>query len=387
MDELKHISQETLGRIAAVPITDVASALGLEWTARYGGTALCRCFVHDDRHPSMRLYAKDNHYHCYACGAHGDNVRMVMEVSHTSWLEACRWLMDRFGIWQTDEPRWARPGRSSKLQVVRREPVVRTDYLDPELPVRLSGTDNDLCMALVQTGILSAEELRVVAERFRLGSSPEHSVIYWQIDDEGRVHEGKVMAYGADCHRSHSRPPYSMSWWLKRQGRLSADFSYGHCLFGLHQLQGFRGASASSRSAVMPVVAIVESEKTAVICSALTTCGECDVVSPTPTVVDDESDAPKASGASRRPLVWMATGGLSMLSAKALAPLRGCRVVLFPDTDVSGDTFGLWRERAKEASRAMGQPLVVSDLLERCASAEQKARKIDIADFIIEGSS
>lgn len=378
MDELKHISQETLGRIAAVSITDVASALGLEWTTRYGGTALCRCFVHDDRHPSMRLYTKDNHYHCYACGAHGDNIRMVMEATHRSWPEACRWLMDRFGIWQAEEPRWAQRRRSGKLQVVRREPVARTDYLDPELPARLSGTDNDLCMALVQTGILTEEELRLVAERFRLGSSPEHSVIYWQIDDEGRVHEGKVMAYGADCHRSHSRPPYSMSWLLKRQGRLSADWRYGHCLFGLHQLQGVRAASASSRSTGMPVVAIVESEKTAVICSALTR----DVAGVT---LYGERGASQAPLTSPPPLVWMATGGLSMLSARALEPLRGCRVILFPDTDVSGETYRLWRERAKEASRSLGESLFVSDILERCASAEQKARKIDIADYIIEG--
>ncbi len=377
---MRHISQETLGRIAGVSITDVASALGLEWTSRYGGPALCRCFVHDDRHPSMRLYTKDNHYHCYACGAHGDNIRMVMEATHRSWPEACQWLMDRFGIWQPDEPRPTFRPRSRKLQVVQRQPAVRTDYLATDLPRRLQGTDNDLCTALVQTGILSAEETRLAAERFLLGSSPEHSVIYWQIDDEGRVHEGKVMAYGADCHRSRSRHPYSMSWYLKRQGQLSADWCYGHCLFGLHQLQGLRAAGCRSWSPsapAMPTVAIVESEKTAVICSAKTLNGQRPVIS-------FGGEVSHSSEVSPARVLWMATGGLSMLSARALAPLRGCRVILFPDTDAEGSTYRLWCERASEASRALGQPLMVSDLLERRASATQKARKIDIADYIVE---
>ena len=45
-----------------------------EAAARYGvevnrhGKALCP--FHNDRHPS--LFVDDDHYHCYACGEHGD---------------------------------------------------------------------------------------------------------------------------------------------------------------------------------------------------------------------------------------------------------------------------------------------------------------------------
>ena len=369
---MTHLSPETLRRIAAIAITEVATALGIEWSQRYGGTCLCRCFAHDDTHPSMRLYTTDNHYHCYACGAHGDNIGMVMQATHVSWREACEWLMDRFGIIQYDTPPSAlRPSRR-RLQAVRpapAAPAAPAGYLDPQLPDRLRGTDNDLCMALVETGILTAEQMRQMADLYCLGTSPEHGVIFWQTDDQGRVHDGKVMMYQADCHRSHLRHPYSFSSYLKSRQALPADWTYSHCLFGLHQLSAYRAAdgSWSLPPEQRPIVAIVESEKTAVICSAL--------VRPSgPASGSQDMQAPS--------VLWMATGGLSMLSARSLAPLRGCRVILYPDTDPDGTTYRLWCERAREASRALALPLMVSDLLERCASAAQKARKIDLADFL-----
>ena len=100
-------------------------------------------------------------------------------------------------------------------------------------------------------------------------------------------------------------------------------------------------------------VAIVEAEKTAVIMSEV------------------------------YPLyVWMAAGGLSALSAEKLRPLRDHKVILFPDTDPDGTTYTRWKAIAEEASRHTLYPVYVSPLLERHASPEQKAAKIDIVDFL-----
>jgi len=79
--------------------------------------------------------------------------------------------------------------------------------------------------------------------------------------------------------------------------------------------------------------------------------------------------------------LWLATGGLNELSTIKLFPLRHYRVVLFPDTDEHHQAYSLWYETAQKARRDLGVHCFVSPILERRATAEQKARKIDLVDL------
>ena len=79
----------------------------------------------------------------------------------------------------------------------------------------------------------------------------------------------------------------------------------------------------------------------------------------------------------------MATGGLSELSPDKLFPLRGRRIILFPDTDPDGTAYRTWYEVARKAQWLLGHPVTVSPLLEQRASPAQKAAKIDLADFLL----
>ena len=63
------------------------------------GKALCP--FHNDRHPS--LFVADDHYHCYACGEHGDVIDFVAKLYGLSLYEAAKKLAYDFGI-QTDKP-------------------------------------------------------------------------------------------------------------------------------------------------------------------------------------------------------------------------------------------------------------------------------------------
>ena len=155
------------------------------------------------------------------------------------------------------------------------------------------------------------------------------------------------MPYQADGHRSKTRKPVTVSYFLKREHQLSESWRAPVCLFGLHQLH---------KEPFKPI-AVVESEKTAILCSEL---------------LADEH------------FVWMATGGASNLSLPLLEPLRGRRIILFPDTDSDGTTYRSWAQRASEAAKAMGHPVTVSNLLERYASSEERKRKIDLADFLLD---
>ena len=74
--------------------------------------------------------------------------------------------------------------------------------------------------------------------------------------------------------------------------------------------------------------------------------------------------------------VWLATGGKSQLREEKLRVLTGRTVLLFPDADA----YAEWKERADDMTFCK---VMVSDLIEKNATPEQKAAHIDIADWII----
>ena len=59
------------------------------------------CPFHNDRHPSMLV--ADDHYHCFACGEHGDVIDFVAKLCGLSPYDAAKKLAYDFGI-QTDKP-------------------------------------------------------------------------------------------------------------------------------------------------------------------------------------------------------------------------------------------------------------------------------------------
>ena len=77
-----------------------------EAVARYGvevnrhGKALCP--FHNDRHPS--LFVDDDHYHCYACGEHGDVIDFTAKLYGLSMHDAAKKLAYDFGVTQDKLP-------------------------------------------------------------------------------------------------------------------------------------------------------------------------------------------------------------------------------------------------------------------------------------------
>ena len=59
------------------------------------------CPVHNDRHPS--LYVADDHYYCFACGAHGDVIDFVSKLFQLSLYDAARKLAADFHL-SPDKP-------------------------------------------------------------------------------------------------------------------------------------------------------------------------------------------------------------------------------------------------------------------------------------------
>lgn len=77
-----------------------------EAAARYGvevnrhGKALCP--FHNDRHPS--LFVDDDHYHCYACGEHGDVIDFTAKLFGLKLYEAAQKLAYDYSITQDNPP-------------------------------------------------------------------------------------------------------------------------------------------------------------------------------------------------------------------------------------------------------------------------------------------
>lgn len=190
-------------------------------------------------------------------------------------------------------------------------------------------------------GSKAKEVLERLLEDYRLGATRDGAVIFWQIDRANRVRTGKVMQYNPeDGHRIKGGQASAVDWVhsiLKRQRALPEEWQLSQCLFGEHLLNSNPGK----------VAVLVESEKSAVIGSAI------------------------FPG-----YVWLATGGKSQMKEEKLRVLAGRTVLLFPDAD----GYAEWKQRAGSMTFCKA---VVSDIIEKNATPEQKAAHIDIADWII----
>ena len=76
----------------AVSTVEAAEHYGVEINRH--GKVLCP--FHNDRNPS--LFVDDDHYHCYACGEHGDVIDLTAKLFGLKLYEAAQKLAYDFGI-------------------------------------------------------------------------------------------------------------------------------------------------------------------------------------------------------------------------------------------------------------------------------------------------
>ena len=192
--------------------------------------------------------------------------------------------------------------------------------------------------------VLTPEQVAEAKQLYHLETYRDGSgIIFWLTDAAGQCTDGKVMYYKEDGHRDKSEPRHPR--WISRvQPNAQKSDCKDPRLFGQHLLALYPDR---------PVV-IVESEKTAILASQwLASAG----------------------------FIWMA-GGESFLKVENFEPLRSRSVIVYPDTDPTGKTFRAWQEICQKAAVRYSMQIYCSPLLEQQATAEEKERKIDIADKI-----
>ena len=108
------------GRVkASINTREAAERYGVEVNRH--GKALCP--FHNDRNPS--LFVDDDHYHCYACGEHGDVIDFTAKLFGLKLYEAAQKLAYDFGITQ-DKP----PDKATQEKLNRKSEAQRLRELE-----------------------------------------------------------------------------------------------------------------------------------------------------------------------------------------------------------------------------------------------------------------
>ena len=307
-------------------------------------------------------------------------------------------------------------------------------YRQQEMWRKSLSINSSFCKALVSTGYLTWQQMLDAVCRYRLGADRKGRVIFWQIDRDERICDGKVMAYGPDCHRLKEKehaPTWVSALLAKRHGGKQEGDIVRHCLFGLHLLNSRNAWLTGQMPPNFPSLATAQTDDNkplghggSVLHPAQAhenKMGEDELPKAVTTQTDDskphwqdgtvlqpgQTQGSRKGGDELPPVavveaektavilsayypqyVWLATGGLFEVQPEKFRPLRGRKVILFPDADPDGKAYAYWFEAAQQVMAQLywddSPPIRVSALLEQHATPEQKSRKIDLVEFITE---
>lgn len=211
--------------------------------------------------------------------------------------------------------------------------IIPKEYL-----IASTGTESNFFQFLCS--LFDADSCFKAMQHYHLGQCKDGKVIFWQIDKNYHIRTGKLMQYNPKTGKRIKCSKNAIDWvhtHLKHKGELPTDFNLKQCLFGEHLLMEYPDT----------LVIIVESEKSAIICS----------------ICYPEH-------------IWLATGGKNEFKQEKLSSLRGRNVIAYPD--LGG--YSLWKLKAKEIKDVN---IAISTLLESMATDAERKDGLDIADYLI----
>lgn len=187
---------------------------------------------------------------------------------------------------------------------------------------------------------LTQDDIKKVCLSYKIGTSKHWngSTVFWQVDVRSQVRSGKIMLF--DCSTGKRvKKPFSYINWVHKVLELD-DFNLNQCYFGEHLIN-----EDDQRD-----IAIVESEKTAIIASIY---------------------LPK--------FVWLASGSLNGINFEKSKILKGRTCYLFPDLGAAEK----WEEKAKVLNDSIPDiTFIVSYLLEDISKKYELDKGCDLADYL-----
>lgn len=171
--------------------------------------------------------------------------------------------------------------------------------------------------------LFTEEQVSEVVSKYFIGTSKRYkgATIFWQIDNAENIHAGKILQYIAETgKRAKTQDGKAMINWVHSINKVK-EFNLEQCLFGLHLIN----------ESNQKTIAIVESEKTAVIMSVF-----------------------------KPEYIWLATGSKQGFKQSMLEPVKQFKIVAFPDKSEYED----WNQRAIGLN-TKGFKISVSDWIEK----------------------
>jgi len=79
--------------------TDIVELIGHRVTLKRAGTNYSACCpFHNEKTPSFVVFARNQNYHCFGCGAHGDAITFVRNTDNLGYIEALEYLAGQAGL-------------------------------------------------------------------------------------------------------------------------------------------------------------------------------------------------------------------------------------------------------------------------------------------------
>ena len=300
------------------------------------------CPFHDDHNDgNFIVHPVKQCYKCFTCGAKGGVVDFLMNHEKLSYPDAIRYLGKKYSI-ETDmtdfnyTPPPPRP-KPEPLPILELPKHIMAGTLTEE-----SLKDDNLVTYLrtaIKWDTVQRKRVDEMIGLYNVGHGRNGHTIFWQLDEKGRLRTGKMMKYYPPGHPKFGHRDKESTWnfdwihstlsrhWDEENHVMISEppYPYPHLydpskqeaqitFFGLHLLDKWK------RNGIGQDVCIVESEKTALILAI-------------------------AYGNHAKQL-WIACGGLEMLTRERLKPLidQGRRIILYPDRD----GIEKWRIKAEQ---------------------------------------
>ncbi len=186
--------------------------------------------------------------------------------------------------------------------------------------------------------MFSEVEVEDAIRKYSIGTSKiwNGATVFWQIDNNQKVRHGKIMLYSSITGK-RVKNKEGKAFISSARSVLKLDkFVLNQCLFGLHLINKTNPKT----------IAIVESEKTAIIMSIF-----------------------------KPEYIWLSTGSKSGFKYDMLKPIKDFKIVAFPDNSEYTD----WLNKAIDLN-THGFKIFVNDWIENNAFKEG----VDLADVLID---
>ena len=331
------ISENTIQQIRDTNLVDIISKYVK--IKKSGSRHVGLCPFHNEKTPSFYVQPGKGFY-CFGCDAKGSNtIDFVMKYEKKDFPDAAIHVANMAGIMieEGNLPGQAIKSKIRPLQAIEPQAI---DYI-PYEKVSLNLASYKANNLFIFFSLLFGD--RVAGQTFRkynIGSSSKYygsgTTCFAQRDIAGNVRQVKVIMYDASTGKRSKEKQFEPK--IIGRDLVGYEKNLSQCFFGEFLLK-----DNSTK------VAIVESEKTAAICSVC---------------------YPQ--------FIWIATGGkngCNMTNPAINHVLKGREIHLFPDVDGVED----WRKAANEL-KEQGFNVFLNDVI---ATDAEPGSKDDIADLIL----